>query len=73
VLIGWDEAGVARIAMPVGIAARRSMPEPFKAIDTRSVYRQALMDEEALGAYAQGTSLVSWAWPTGIAAAAASR
>jgi NAD+ diphosphatase len=60
VLIGWDEAGVARIAMPVGIEPD-DLPDPFKAIDTRSVYRQALMDEEALGAYAQGTSLVSWA------------
>jgi NAD+ diphosphatase len=60
VLIGWDQANAARIAMPVGIEPD-DLPEPFKAIDTRSVYRQALMDEEALGAYAQGTSLVSWA------------
>jgi NAD+ diphosphatase len=60
VLIGWDEANEARIAMPVGIDPD-DLPEPFKAIDTRSVYRQALMDEEVLGAYAQGTSLVSWA------------
>ena len=60
VLIGWDDANAARIAMPVGIAAD-DLPEPYKAIDTRSVYRQALMDEETLGAYAQGASLVSWA------------
>ena len=60
VLIGWDQDNAAHIAMPVGIEPD-DLPEPFKAIDTRSVYRQALMDEEALGAYAQGTSLVSWA------------
>jgi len=60
VLIGWDAAGAARIAIPVGTAPD-DLPEPFKAIDTRSVYRQALMDEETLGAYAQGTSLVTWA------------
>lgn len=60
ILIGWNEANAARIAMPVGIAPD-DLPEAFKAIDTRSVYRQALVDEETLGAYAQGTSLVSWA------------
>lgn len=60
VLIGWDQDNVARIAIPVDIDPD-DLPAPFKAIDTRSVYRQALMDEEALGAYAQGTSLVSWA------------
>lgn len=60
VLIGWDEHNAARIAVPVGIAAD-DLPEPYKAIDTRSVYRQALLDEETLGAFAQGTSLVSWA------------
>ncbi|WP_417409067.1 NAD(+) diphosphatase [Hoeflea sp.] len=60
VLIGWTEADAARIAIPVGVPAD-DLPEPYKAIDTRSVYRQALMDEETLGAFAQGTSLVSWA------------
>lgn len=60
VLIGWDAGNAARIAIPLQIAPD-DLPEPFKAIDTRSVYRQALMDEETLGAYAQGTSLVSWA------------
>ena len=60
VLIGWTEANAARIAIPVGVLAD-DLPEPYKAIDTRSVYRQALMDEQTLGAFAQGTSLVSWA------------
>ncbi|MDZ7602882.1 MAG: NAD(+) diphosphatase, partial [Hoeflea sp.] len=60
VLIGWDAAGAARIAIPVG-SGPDDLPEPFKAIDTRSVYRQGLMNEETLGAYAQGTSLVTWA------------
>lgn len=60
ILIGWTEAGAARIALPVGVAPD-DLSEAFKAIDTRSVYRQALLDEETLGAYAQGVSLVSWA------------
>ncbi|MDF1610343.1 NAD(+) diphosphatase [Hoeflea sp. YIM 152468] len=60
VLIGWDRDNVAFIAMPVAIEAD-DLPEMYKAIDTRSVYRQALLTEEKLGAYAQGTSLVSWA------------
>lgn len=60
ILIGWDQTGAARIAMPVG-AAPDSLPEAYKAIDSRSIYRQALLDEETLGAYAQGNSLVAWA------------
>ncbi|KGF68851.1 DNA mismatch repair protein MutT [Hoeflea sp. BAL378] len=60
VLIGWDANNAARIALPVGVAAE-DLPTPFKAIDSRSVYRQALLDEETLGAFAQGTSLVTWA------------
>lgn len=60
VLIGWDANNAARVAMPLGIDPD-DMPEPYKAIETRSVYRQALMEVETLGAFAQGTSLVSWA------------
>ena len=60
VLIGWHADKSPRIAMPLGIDPDE-LPDAFKAIDARSVYRQALMDEESLGAYAQGNSLLAWA------------
>ncbi|EDQ35429.1 NTP pyrophosphohydrolase [Hoeflea phototrophica DFL-43] len=60
ILIGWDADNAAHIAVPLEMAAD-DLPDPFKAIDTRSVYRQALLNEETLGAYAQGNSLVAWA------------
>jgi NAD+ diphosphatase len=60
ILIGWDLKEAPHIAVPLAMAAD-DLPEPFKAIDTRSVYRQGLLDEETLGAYALGTSLVAWA------------
>lgn len=60
VLIGWDALQAPRIAVPLGRAAD-DLPEPYKAIDARSIYRQALLDEETLGAYALGNSLVAWA------------
>lgn len=60
VLIGWTEDNAARVAVPLG-GAPEDLSSSFKAIDTRSVYQQMLMDEETLGAYAQGNSLVAWA------------
>ena len=60
ILIGWDRDEAPRIAVPLSMAAD-DLPEPFTAIDARSVYRQALLDEETPGAYALGNSLVAWA------------
>jgi len=37
-----------------------SLPETVKAVDHRSVYVQGLIDEAALGAMAQGASLLTW-------------
>lgn len=37
-----------------------NLPETIKAVDHRSVYVQGLIDEAALGAMAQGASLLTW-------------
>lgn len=60
ILIGWTEDRAPRVAVPVEIAAE-ALPSAYKAIDARSIYRQVLMDEETLGAYALANSLVAWA------------
>jgi NAD+ diphosphatase len=72
VLIGWDEAGVARIAMPVGIQPD-DLPEPFKAIDTR-VGLPAGPDgrRSSWRLCARHQPGVPGRWPTGFAVAAAS-
>ncbi len=60
VLLGWTDGGAPRIAMPIGMMPD-DLPQTLKAIDTRSVYRQDLMDPATLGAYAQANSLTVWA------------
>lgn len=58
VLLGWSPAGPV-LAAP-SATAREDLPEAVKAIDYRSVYIQGLIDEEALGALAQGAALLAW-------------
>ena len=60
ILLGRTEEGEALLAVHCLIQAD-NLPEPYKAIDARSVYRQLLMDQKTLGAYAQANSLVQWA------------
>ncbi|MDH6230946.1 NAD+ diphosphatase [Mesorhizobium soli] len=58
VLLGFSESGPI-LAAPAGLAAER-LPETIKAIDYRSIYVQGLIDPAALGAMAQGASLLAW-------------
>ena len=58
VLLGFSESGPV-LAVPVGIEPEQ-LPETIKAIDYRSVYMQALIDEAAAGALAQGAALLAW-------------
>lgn len=60
ILLGRTGDGVARLAVPC-LLQPDNLPADFKAIDARSVYRQFLLDQETLGAYAQANSLVQWA------------
>lgn len=58
VLLGWTPAG-PRLAVPAGLDPEE-LPEGIKAIDYRSVNVQGLLDEEGLGAVAQGAALLAW-------------
>ena len=59
ILLGRTRERAARLAVPC-LLQPDNLPEDYKAIDGRSVYRQFLLDEETLGAYAQANSLVQW-------------
>ena len=58
VLLGFSPAGPV-VAIPVA-AEPETLPQTIKAIDYRSVYMQGLVDPAALGALAQGASLLAW-------------
>lgn len=58
VLLGWAPEG-PRLAVPVGLDPEE-LPDEIKAIDYRSVNAQGLLDEEGLGAVAQGAALLAW-------------
>ncbi|MCX7306160.1 MAG: NAD(+) diphosphatase [Hyphomicrobiales bacterium] len=58
VLLGSSPEGPV-VAAPVAAEAD-GLPEAIKAIDYRSVYMQGLVDAAALGALAQGASLLAW-------------
>lgn len=59
ILLGRHADGAAMIAVPVGTMPD-DLPEAYKALDGRSVYRQQLLETETLGAYAQANSLAQW-------------
>jgi len=59
ILLGRTETGAARIAISVACEAD-ALPDVYKAIDSRSIYRQQLLKPETLGAYAQANSLIHW-------------
>jgi NAD+ diphosphatase len=58
VLLGMSPEGPV-VAAPVAAEAE-NLPDAIKAIDYRSVYMQGLIDTAALGALAQGASLLAW-------------
>ncbi len=58
VLLGVDDNGPV-LAVSV-VVEDEGLPESIKAVDYRSVYMQNLVDGAALGALAQGASLLAW-------------
>lgn len=58
VLLGFTEDGPV-LAIPAGVEPEE-LPDGMKAIDYRSVNVQGLLDPPALGALAQGASLLAW-------------
>jgi len=62
VLMGYD-GDAPRLAVPLSINPddeEFTLPEPFKAIDLRSLALQGLLDHETLGMVAHGGALISW-------------
>lgn len=62
VLMGYDE-GAPRLGVPLSINPDEDnfeLPEPFKAIDFRSLAIQGLLDHETLGMVAHGGALIAW-------------
>jgi NAD+ diphosphatase len=58
VLLGFLP-GTAFLAVPV-VFDSEALPQTIKAVDYRSIYMQGLIDAAALGALAQGASLLAW-------------
>ena len=62
VMLGFDN-GSPRLAVPLSINPDEedfSLPEPFKAIDYRSIALQGLLEHEAFGDVAYGGALLAW-------------
>ncbi|MEL6744015.1 MAG: NAD(+) diphosphatase [Pseudomonadota bacterium] len=62
VLLGFED-GAARLAMPLAINPDDddfTLPEPYKAVDYRSLARQQVLSAEGLGMAAQGAAVLAW-------------
>ena len=59
VLLGYRNTGEPRLAVPLRIAAD-DLASHFKPTDTRSLWREQLLEGEILGEAAQGASLIRW-------------
>ncbi|MDB5526065.1 MAG: hydrolase [Rhizobium sp.] len=59
VLLGFEETGEPRLAVPVGIDPEASA-DHLKFADGRSLMREALISEDLLGEFAQASGLISW-------------
>ena len=62
VLLGFDQ-GAPRLAVPLGIDPNEddfSLPEPYKAIDYRSIAVQGLLDAPVFGILAHGGAMLAW-------------
>ncbi len=62
VMLGFDN-GAPRLAVPLSINPDDEgfeLPEPFKAIDYRSIARQGLLQHDAFGNVAYGGALLAW-------------
>jgi NAD+ diphosphatase len=59
VLLGYRDNGAPRLAVPVKIDMEQ-LPEHYKAIGARSLFREASIDVELQGEAAQAISLLHW-------------
>jgi NAD+ diphosphatase len=58
ILLGFEESGAPRLAVPVGIDPETSTD--LKFADGRTLMREALLGDELLGEFAQASALISW-------------
>lgn len=59
ILLGFLPNGEPRLAVPVGLA-EENLPEPFRLVDGRTLYRQQMLPDALLGQFAQASSLITW-------------
>jgi NAD+ diphosphatase len=59
VLLGYRDNGAPRLAVPVKVDTEQ-LPEHYKAIGARSLFREASIDVELQGEAAQAISLLHW-------------
>jgi NAD+ diphosphatase len=59
VLLGYRDNGAPRLAVPVKVDTEQ-LPEHYKAISARSLFREASIDVELQGEAAQAISLLHW-------------
>jgi NAD+ diphosphatase len=59
ILLGYEENGDPRLAVPVGIDPESSV-DHLKFADGRAIMREALIGDSLLGEFAQASSLISW-------------
>jgi len=59
ILLGFEENGAPRLAVPVGIDPELPV-EHLKFVDGRALMRDAMVEDRVLGEFAQAASLIAW-------------
>ena len=59
VLLGFEENGEARVAVPVGLDPEQEVGH-LKFVDGRTLMREALLNDDLMGEFAQASALLSW-------------
>ncbi|MDO6962371.1 NAD(+) diphosphatase [Rhizobium alvei] len=59
ILLGYEENGEPRVAVPVGIDPETAF-DHLKFADGRTLMREALLSDSLLGEFAQASALISW-------------
>jgi NAD+ diphosphatase len=59
ILLGFEESGAPRLAVPVGVDPETPV-DHLKFADCRALMREALLNDAALGEAAQASAMMSW-------------
>lgn len=63
ILLGFEESGAPRLAVPVGVDPENPV-DHLKFADCRALMREALLNDAALGEAAQASAMMSWSLAT---------